>query len=126
LECAVEASLEEHLGHPFLKAEATIRNIGLSKVPIHRQGTALLIYSVNIRDRTPTFPSQVRWNQPVAAFPIFSGRKWVEPSESIAESMMVDLPHGGDFIYKVILKVVSGDILWTAEGIVADTKNDML
>ena len=114
------------MGHPFLKAEATIRNIGLSKVPIHRQGTALLIYSVNIRDRTPTFPSQVRWNQPVAAFPIFSGRKWVEPSESIAESMMVDLPHGGDFIYKVILKVVSGDILWTAEGIVADTKNDML
>jgi hypothetical protein len=126
LECSVETSIEKYAGHSFLKAAARIRNIGLSKVPIQQKGTALLVYSVNMQDRTPTFPSHVRWNEPVAAFDVFSGRKWVEPSESIAESLMVDLPHGGAFTYKVILKVVSGEILWTAEGIVADTENERL
>lgn len=123
LECSVEASIETHAGRSFLKTVATVRNIGLSKVPIQQKGTALLVYSVNMQGRTPTFPIQVRWNEPVAAFDVFSGRKWVEPLESISESLMVDLPHGGAFIYKVILKVVSGEILWTAEWIVADTQD---
>ena len=121
MECSVEASVEKHSGHSFLKAVVRIRNIGLSKVHIRQKGTALLLYSVNMQDRTPTFPSHVRWNEAVAAFDVFTGERWVEPSESIAESLMVDLPHGGAFTYKVTLKVVSGQILWTAEAIVADT-----
>jgi hypothetical protein len=113
--------VEKHSGHSFLRAIVRIRNIGLSKVPIQQRGTALLIYSVNMQGRTPTFPSQVRWNEAVAAFDVFAGQRWVEPSESIAESLMVDLPHGGTFTYKVTLKTVSGKIWWTAESIVADT-----
>jgi hypothetical protein len=125
LECSVEAAIEKHSGHSFLKVIVGIKNIGLSKVPIQQKGTGLLIYAANTRGHNPSFPSEIRWNEPVAAFVVFSGRKWVEPSEPIAESLMVALPHGGDvFAYKVTLKVVSGKIWWTAETVVGDTKND--
>lgn len=121
LECSVEASIEKHSGHSFLKAIVRVRNIGLSKVPIQQEGTGLLIFFANMQDQSPAFPSQVRWNEPVAAFGVFSGQKWVEPSEPIAESLIVALPHGDTFTYKATLKVVSGEIWWTAESVVGDT-----
>jgi hypothetical protein len=121
LECSVDASVEKHSGHPFLRISARVRNIGLSRVPIQQEGTALLIYSASIETRTPSFPSLVRWNEPVAAFDVFTGQKWVEPSEPLAESLMVALPHGNALTHKVALKVVSGEIWWTAETIVGDT-----
>ena len=122
LECLVEASVEEHSGQSFLRAVVRIRNNGLSKVPIQQKGTALLIYSVNTQEENPPFPSQVRWNKPVAAFDVFTGQKWVEPSEPMAESLMVTLPRGGTSTYKIALKVVSGRNLWTAETIVSNTQ----
>ena len=121
LECSVDASVERHSGHPFLKIIARIRNIGLSGVPIQQKGTALLIYSASVESRTPLFPRLVRWNEPVAAFDVFTGQKWVEPSEPLAESVMVALPDGDVLTYKVALKVVSGEIWWTAETVVGDT-----
>ena len=117
----LECSVEEHSGHSFLQVAARIRNIGLSKVRIEQKGTALLLYSVSLQGQSPSFPSQVRWNEPVAAFGVFSGRKWVESSESITEAWMVALPHGQALTYKVALKVVSGKIWWTAEKVVGDT-----
>jgi hypothetical protein len=121
LECSVDASIEKRSGHSFLQVAVKIRNIGSSRVPIEPKGTALLIYSVIMQGRVPSFPSQVRWDGPVAAFGVFSGRKWVESSETIAEAFMVTLPHGDALTYKVTLKVVSGKIWWTAENIVNDT-----
>jgi len=121
LECSVEASIEKHSGHSFLKAVVTIKNIGLSKVPIQQRGTGLLIYSANMLDRPPSFPSEVLWNEPVAAFGVFSGKTGVEPSEPIAESEMVALPQDDVLTHKVTLKVVSGEIWWTAESIVSHT-----
>ncbi|HWY21448.1 MAG TPA: hypothetical protein VNX26_09520 [Candidatus Acidoferrum sp.] len=124
LECSVEASIAKHSGHSFLRVSVRIRNIGLSKVPIKQRGTALLIYSMPLQGRTALFPRQVQWDEPVAAFDVFSGRKWVESSESIAEVLMVALPHGDSFTYKIALKVVSGEIWWTAESLVGDTKDN--
>jgi hypothetical protein len=82
------------------------------------------MYSMSMQGRTPLFPSQVQWDEPAAAFDVFSGRKWVESSESIAEVLLVDLPHGDSLAYKITLKVVSGEIWWTAESLVGDTKDD--
>ena len=100
-----------------------VRNIGLSKVPIQQRGSALLIYSVGKEGQLPSFPGQVQWDEPVAAFDVFAGQKWVEPSEPIAESLLVALPHGDALAYKIALKVVSGKIWWTAETIVGDTED---
>jgi hypothetical protein len=121
LECSIEASIEKHSGHSFLKAIVTIRNIGLSKVPIQQKGTGLLIYSANVQNRPPSFPSEVLWDEPVAAFGVLSGKNGVEPSEPISESLLVALPHGDAFTHKLTLKVVSGEIWWTAESIVSHT-----
>ncbi len=60
LECSVDASVEKHSGRSFLRATVRVRNIGLSKVPIEQKGTALLIYSANLQEQAPSFPSQVR------------------------------------------------------------------
>jgi hypothetical protein len=121
LECSIEASVEKHSGHSFLHVLVKIRNIGLSKVPIEQKGTGLLIFSVSVQGPSPSFPIPVPWNEPVAAFDVFSGRKWVESSESIAEALMLTLPHGDAFAYKATLKVVSGELWWTAESVVRDT-----
>jgi hypothetical protein len=106
----VEASIEKHSGHSFLQVVVKTRNIGLSRVPIEQKGTALLIYSVSMEGRTTSFPSQVQWGDPVAAFGVFAGNKWVESSESLAETLIVALPHGNVSTYKAALKVVSGEI----------------
>jgi hypothetical protein len=121
LECSVEASVEQHSGHSFLKAVVRIRNIGLSKVSIQQRGTALVIHSANKQGDPPLFPSEVRWNDPVAAFEVFSGNNGVEPSEPITESVMIALPYGNGLAYRVTLTVVSGEFWWTAATIVADT-----
>jgi hypothetical protein len=98
-----------------------IRNIGLSRVPIEKRGTALLIYPAHLPEEGPSFPSQVQRNEPVAAFDVFAGQPWVEPSEPTSESFMVTLPHKDRTIYKVALKVASGRVWWTAETVVEDT-----
>jgi hypothetical protein len=98
-----------------------MRNIGLSRVPIESKGTALLLYSITAEDQSPPFPSHVQWKEPVAAFDLFSGRKWVESSETITEALMVALPRSDVSTYKVTLKVVSREIWWTAESILAHT-----
>jgi hypothetical protein len=121
LECSVAASIEKHSGHSFLKAIVSMKNIGLSKVPIHQKGTGLLIYSANAEHQTSSFPSEVLWDDPVAAFGVFSGKNGLEPSEPVAESVMIALPHGDILAYKVTLTVVSGEFWWTAATIVADT-----
>jgi hypothetical protein len=121
LECSIDASVEKHSGHSFLQVAVKVRNIGLSRVPVDPRGTALLVYSLAAQDHTPSFPSQIRWDNPVAAFGLFSGKKWVESSETIAEALMVALPRAGAVTYKVTLKVVSGEIWWTAESILAHT-----
>lgn len=121
LECTVEAFIEKSSAHRLLKATIKIKNIGLSKVPIQQQGSGFLIYSARIQDQRPTFPSEIRWNEPVAAFEVLSGEKWLEPSEPLAESLKVDLPDRGHCVYKVTLTVVSGKTLWTAQSIVGDT-----
>jgi hypothetical protein len=68
-------------------------------------------------------PTSNPMGEPVAAFDVFSGSKWVEPSEPIAESSIVALPPGNALAYKATLKVVSGAIWWTAEAIVGDTQD---
>src|ERR1700722_998994 len=122
LECSVDASIEKHAGHTFLRAAVRIRNIGLSRVPIEPKGTALLLYSIPAQDQAPSFPSHVEWEEPVAAFDLLAGRKWVESSEAVAEALMVALPRSDASTYKVTLKVVSGEIWWTAESILAHTQ----
>jgi hypothetical protein len=120
LECSVETSIEKHTGRSFLHVATKVRNIGSSRIPIEPKGTALLIYSVTMQGPIASFPTQVKWADPVAAFDVFSGKKWVESSETITESFMVALPRGGAVTHKITLKVVSGKIWWTAENIVAD------
>jgi hypothetical protein len=99
-----------------------VKNLGLSKVQIEQKGTALLIYSANLQEQAASFPIQVRWSNPAGAFDVFSGGSRVESSEAVAESIMVALPHGGDLAYKVALTIVSGDVWWTADAILGDTK----
>lgn len=82
LECSVEASTAMSSGHTFLRVVVKVRNIGLSKVPLEQKGTALLIYSANLQDRPSSFLRQVDWSEPVAAFDVFTGRRWVESPRS--------------------------------------------
>ena len=86
IECAVEALIEKHSGHPFLRATVRVRNLGLSKVQIEQKGTALLIYSADLQEQSASFPIQVRWSNPVGAFDVFSGWQWVESSEAVARN----------------------------------------
>jgi hypothetical protein len=124
LECSVESSVEKRSGGFFLLTVARVRNIGLSKVPIEQKGTALLIFSADSQGDSPSFLRPVRWNDPLGAFDVFTGQRWVEPSESIAESLMVELPPSGAHTHKVALNVISGEIIWTAEIIVSDNGSD--
>jgi hypothetical protein len=123
LECSVDAVIERQGPRDFLRTTIKVRNIGLSRVQIEQKGTALSIYAVSMTEPPVAGLNQVQWNEPVAAFDLFDEQTWIEPSEPVAESMLLTLPEMAAQAYKVVLTVTSGDIWWTAETIVSDNKH---
>lgn len=100
LELAISASVERCAGRSFLKAMVTVKNVGLSKIPIEQKGSGLLVYTGILPNPGPAFPSQVRWSKDPYAFDVFTDHKWIEPNETVGQPFMISLPHNNVPAYR--------------------------
>jgi hypothetical protein len=111
---------------PKLKVTATLRNAGLSKLPLRTQ--AIFIYGVYA---APTADNPIATAEQQLGKPrtIFSAHKWVEAQETITDEILLLLPnskpagHGDWLAWRVECRVYAkrrkaGALRWTASAVV--------
>jgi hypothetical protein len=124
LECNVEPSIVTHPPRSMLKVVVKVKNVGLSKVSIQQEGTALQLHRALTPKASPPWPCQAMWENDPALFDVFKEHTSVEPSEPIEDQVLVELPRDKASAYKLTLTVRSGKEFWTAKSIVQATRED--
>jgi hypothetical protein len=98
--------LQEGSDH-FLLVTVSIRNVGLTNVPIRQEGTGLM---VSVNHQLPAERcafEEVSWNEDDAVvFEIFKDHAWIEPNETVSEDVMVMLPNQGEIALKLVCRIV--------------------
>ena len=104
LELKVTGNLIRRDETNYLLAVAQLSNVGLSKIKIKQEGTALLVSLYQNFD-TVTKVLSVDYDH-LAAFPVFEYHLWVEPGEQIEEQQLIVLPDLERPILRVELRIV--------------------
>jgi len=117
LECNLTVSLITDHSKSFLNIVVHVKNVGLSRVKIQQNGTAILVYNPQ-PPPSPSHPILSVWDSDYRVLEIFKDHGWIEPGEPISQPLLVQLPHEHAFAYRVVLKLNSGKIWWTAEEII--------
>jgi hypothetical protein len=99
-----------------LMAGLKIKNVGLSRVDIRQEGTALRVLSAT--DARPTTILAPDWNR-LGTFSIFERHGWVEPGETIEENRLFTIAGANDRDYLLEAYIGSGKLVWTATCIIA-------
>ena len=114
LEAAVSASPGDIDGVAFLEAVVTVRNVGLSKVPIVQEGSGLRILSSDAwATHDGTAPEALTWTW-MATESILENHEWVEPGETVTDSLVFRLPSTPAGPVRLELHVVSEKHEWVA------------
>ncbi|GAC1645577.1 MAG: hypothetical protein NVS9B15_03190 [Acidobacteriaceae bacterium] len=102
LEPALTAQIIELRRAKYLTGEASVKNVGLTKVSLTPEPTALVIYFVDTADGALS-------EEMVAAKSVFTDHAWIEPGELIREPFLHPLPAGsGDpLMVRLDLRLVS-------------------
>lgn len=104
-----------------LLLSANLKNVGLSRVDIQQEGTALQVYSaVTAQNRKDTLTAE--WEL-LATFPLFEDHQWIEPGETIDDARLVLVPNVEHFVFNVTMRVVAKRIAWKAFVIVERTSS---
>jgi hypothetical protein len=117
LECKLDVTLVKDHSRSFLNIAANVKNVGLSRVQIQQKGTALLVHALQPQS-SPSVPMRSHWDPNYRVFEVFKDHEWIEPGEPISQPLFVQLPHQPAPAYRLVLKLTSGGIWWTAEAIV--------
>jgi hypothetical protein len=99
-----------------LMAMLKIKNVGLSRVDIRQEGTAIRVLSAN--EVTPTGIITPDWSH-LGTFSVFEHHGWVEPGETIDENRLLIVPGANDREYLLELHIGAGKLVWTATSIIA-------
>jgi hypothetical protein len=103
-------------GVSHLIATIHLKNVGLSKVKIEQEGSALQVLSYEAPASTKNILS-ADWDD-LAAFPDFEAHGWLEPGEEVKEERLLVMPRNGRTAYQLRLRVVSNGIAWKVIDIV--------
>jgi hypothetical protein len=114
LEISVSSLL---IGNPpsQLLAIARLKNVGLSKTAIKHSRSCLRVFSA-LPSQPISEMMSVEWKRE-STFPIFQQHGWIESGETIEDQLLVTLPEGRPWTYRVEVLIASGRIDWTAASI---------
>ena len=117
LEPTVSGTVITHSGTTYLIAKPRIKNVGATSFTIEQQGTALIVSSYEpVADlETSAFPV----SKVAAAYSVFEEHQFIEPGESIEESRIIAVPKDDIIAFRLELRIVSTDLAWKAESVVA-------
>jgi hypothetical protein len=99
LEPAVAGRLIERDGKHFLMIISTVKNVGLSKVPLQQRGTACTLFALTVDKPVPGS------GPPADIVELFREHDWLEPGEIVGQSDLVPLPFYSDKLLGIRLQI---------------------
>jgi len=97
----------------YLKIIVSIKNIGISKILINKEGTAISKYfNRTIVENTQL--NKVEWDETkFVSFDVFIDHSTLESGEYIGDNLLIILPRDRFDAIKIELRIVSRDIEWS-------------
>lgn len=106
LESTVNATIELRHRKYYLVVHSELKNIGSSKVRLNQDESGIAIYPGEPKGLGTAEVSNVSWHKR-AMFNVFSDHEWIEPTESVCDALVVELPDELLPLYKVELIAVN-------------------
>jgi hypothetical protein len=104
-----------------LVATVDLKNVGLSKVSIRKEGSALLVFVAEVPSDLSD-AQEIGWDR-MAVFDIFKNHRWIEPGEVIQEQRLIVVPNGNFQAFRLDVRIVSENRLeWNATAILTSTR----
>lgn len=117
LEVSVTALRIANSARPTLKVTASLKNVGLSKLPL--RVAAVSVFAIRATD------GEVEESR-IQRTPLFAGHEWVEADEEITDELLLLVPDEADVLgYRVKCEAIEqrsrrkGGLGWTATTVVA-------
>lgn len=102
----------------YLKVNANINNVGVSKINIDKNGTAVSIYFTQINTDN-YFVQNISWNETdFYSFEIFTAHTILESGEHISDNLLILLPQELGKAVKIELRIITQNIEWSASEII--------
>ena len=113
LDLGVSGTMSQGQSLDSIVATVTVKNVGLSRLIVEQEGTALVVSTCEI----PTEPfMRVQWTAQ-GAYPIFEKHSWIEPGEIIQNKVLVNVqPNQAPVLLE--LRVNAAGIAWSVDEIV--------
>jgi hypothetical protein len=104
-------------GLEYLIVKTELSNVGLARVELINEGCTTRVYAHERLEATE-FVMEPNWLK-LAAFDLFRGQKWVEPSGLLIDEQLIAVPGLSGKFLKVWAHVESEKVAWNAEAVVA-------
>jgi hypothetical protein len=114
LELSVSGTAARHEGVNCLICSMSVKNVGLSRVDIVREGTGLRVSESNV---TAFQPIEAAGWTPKAVFDALLQHAWIEPNEPITEQIVIGLP-SSNIILQLEFRIVGKSQEWNCMSIV--------
>lgn len=101
----------------YLLVTSHLKNVGLSKLTIQQEGSAIRVFACNPISETKEVES-ADWTH-LATFSVFERHSWIEPGELIEDHQLITIPRNSATVVRVDLRVVSRGISWEVSEIIA-------
>lgn len=115
LEIGVVGAAISKRDHTALRISVSAKNVGLARVDISPEGTALRVSVA--KEIVPAAILTAQWEHQ-GTFSIFAEHGWIEPGETISEDQLLMLPKISCDHFLLELFLESGKLVWTARSII--------
>ena len=110
LEAGITGTVDLQGSNIVLTWEASLKNVGSSKVDVRDKGTGLRVYSARVASGVAKAQA-VDWDRH-ATIPVFEKHEWIESDEAIEDADSLYIPRDAVRSLKLDLRVVSEGIEW--------------
>lgn len=104
----------------YVLANVQVKNPGTSKVDIDQKGSALLVYTM---PPIPNDDNAVKWEEKAIAISILEKHYWIEPGETVEESVLIPLQSGVTEPIKLRLRLNSRKVTWETTAIIENASS---
>jgi hypothetical protein len=117
LELAISGRASEATGLTNVLISVQLNNVGLSRVAISQEGSAIRVFAT---DPTKT-DGPAEWQRAITVG-VFEKHGWIEPGETITDQVLVSVAGVGHKAVKLELRLVGDHIEWNALCIIEPDK----
>jgi hypothetical protein len=123
LEPEISSNIKHINGVIYLLAIARIKNVGISKIDLLKQGSALSLELGKTRTAAP-WPSAMKWSQESASWEVFQEDTLIEPGETVQDKWLIEIPKSEHSAAQLKLRIRSKNIKWVIKDIVVLTSEN--